>query len=186
MREPIGKTLRFKILTRDKFRCRYCGRGPDDGHILEIDHVIPVAKGGTNDEANLVAACLDCNRGKSARVVPEAGTKFLLWLRAQQHRDDPVGDLADDEAKIPLFEPNSYSDLCKQLRMRGAQREVLRAAWDAWREWRRGGKRTPTTLAVDADTRASIQRSLTDEACHALKAGFWSGGRFFPNSQRDA
>jgi len=32
---------------------------------LEVDHVVPVSKGGKNDMANLITACFDCNRGKS-------------------------------------------------------------------------------------------------------------------------
>jgi hypothetical protein len=38
---------------------------------LEIDHVIPVHYGGTNDRWNLTAACHDCNSGKSDGVPNE-------------------------------------------------------------------------------------------------------------------
>jgi hypothetical protein len=34
--------------------------------VLEIDHVVPRAEGGTDDEINLVASCWECNRGKSS------------------------------------------------------------------------------------------------------------------------
>jgi 5-methylcytosine-specific restriction endonuclease McrA len=34
--------------------------------VLEIDHVVPKSRGGTDAESNLVAACEDCNRGKGA------------------------------------------------------------------------------------------------------------------------
>ncbi len=61
----IGKRKRFEILKRDGFRCRYCGAGCLST-VLEVDHVVPVAEGGTDDPANLVAACHDCNSGKSA------------------------------------------------------------------------------------------------------------------------
>ena len=35
-----------------------------DDVILEVDHVLPVCEGGTNDIDNLVTSCKDCNRGK--------------------------------------------------------------------------------------------------------------------------
>lgn len=67
MRKAISKKLRFEIFKRDKFKCKYCGEDPSRGIILNIDHIIPVAKGGTNDELNLITACFDCNAGKSDR-----------------------------------------------------------------------------------------------------------------------
>lgn len=59
--------LRFDVFSRDGFRCRYCGRGPDVGVTLEADHVVPRSVGGPDILDNLVTACWDCNRGKSAK-----------------------------------------------------------------------------------------------------------------------
>jgi 5-methylcytosine-specific restriction endonuclease McrA len=42
---------------------------------LTIDHVFPVALGGTNDIANLVTACRACNLTKGARVMNDAGLR---------------------------------------------------------------------------------------------------------------
>lgn len=53
-------------------RCAYCG-GPYEA----IDHVIPVAKGGTNWPANLRPACNECNSSKGARGLSE-------WLAPRQ------------------------------------------------------------------------------------------------------
>jgi len=39
------------------------------GLTLHIDHIIPVSKGGTNEEANLVTACDQCNLGKGAKII---------------------------------------------------------------------------------------------------------------------
>jgi len=61
--------LRFLILARDKFRCRYCGRSPEeDGVKLAVDRIVPVSEGGTNDPGNLITSCADCCRGKGDRL----------------------------------------------------------------------------------------------------------------------
>jgi hypothetical protein len=56
--------LRFAVLQRDGFACHYCGRKAPEVE-LHVDHVIPVAEGGSSDDDNLVAACTDCNHGKA-------------------------------------------------------------------------------------------------------------------------
>ena len=63
-RKGLSKKIRFEVFKRDKFTCQYCGRKSPDV-ILEVDHIKPVSKGGTNDIMNLVTACKDCNRGKT-------------------------------------------------------------------------------------------------------------------------
>lgn len=63
-RQGIPKKIRFEVLKRDKFTCQYCGRQAPDV-VLNIDHIRPVSKGGTNDITNLVTSCFDCNSGKS-------------------------------------------------------------------------------------------------------------------------
>lgn len=62
-RDALGKKLRFEIFKRDSFTCGYCGKTPPDA-ILEVDHIKPVSKGGTDDMNNLITSCFDCNRGK--------------------------------------------------------------------------------------------------------------------------
>lgn len=57
------KKLRFRIFMRDGFKCRYCGRSPPEVE-LHLDHVVPLSRGGTDDESNLCAACQACNAGK--------------------------------------------------------------------------------------------------------------------------
>lgn len=43
----------------------YCGAR---GVPLECDHVFPISKGGSNEDDNLVAACVPCNRSKGANT----------------------------------------------------------------------------------------------------------------------
>lgn len=61
----ITSRLRFAVLKRDGFRCRYCGRTPEDGITLTLDHVIPESKGGLTTYKNLIVSCLECNMGKN-------------------------------------------------------------------------------------------------------------------------
>lgn len=69
-RKPIPKSIRFEVFKRDKFTCQYCGAQAPDV-LLEIDHIKPVSKGGTNDILNLVTSCRDCNRGKTNRELSD-------------------------------------------------------------------------------------------------------------------
>lgn len=73
----ISKALRFEILARDGFRCRYCGATAAMG-ALQLDHVLPRALGGRDDAANLVTACQPCNAGKSDRKIIAAPDGFAL------------------------------------------------------------------------------------------------------------
>lgn len=82
-RKGLSKRTRFRVLARDGFRCRYCGRGADIVTLV-VDHVVAVANGGTNDDANLIAACDECNSGKSAeRLAPLPRTLGPKQLRSK-------------------------------------------------------------------------------------------------------
>lgn len=68
-RQPIRPSVRFAVLSRDHYRCVCCGRSAEvDGVKLEVDHRIPVAKGGTNRLDNLQTLCMTCNRGKGITI----------------------------------------------------------------------------------------------------------------------
>lgn len=69
-RKALPKKLRFEVFKRDSFTCQYCGRMAPDV-VLEVDHIVPVAEGGTNDIMNLITSCHDCNSGKGKRKLSE-------------------------------------------------------------------------------------------------------------------
>lgn len=62
-RQTIRPSDRFRIFQRDGFCCRYCGKQPGETE-LQIDHLIPHAKGGDNSYLNLITSCRLCNAGK--------------------------------------------------------------------------------------------------------------------------
>lgn len=66
----VSKRLRFEILRRDNHTCYYCGRRPPEV-VLTIDHVVPTALGGEDVASNLVAACQECNGGKTS-IAPDS------------------------------------------------------------------------------------------------------------------
>jgi hypothetical protein len=69
-RKSISKRTRFDVFKRDKFTCQYCGaKAPDV--VLQVDHVHPVAEGGTDDILNLITSCAGCNGGKGARPISD-------------------------------------------------------------------------------------------------------------------
>lgn len=69
-RKPISTKTRFEIFKRDNFTCQYCGKGTPSV-VLEVDHIIPVCKGGENHKDNLITACFDCNRGKAGNELTQ-------------------------------------------------------------------------------------------------------------------
>lgn len=69
-RKNITKKIRFEVFKRDSFTCQYCGGSAPD-IVLEVDHIDPVSKGGTNDITNLITSCKPCNSGKSNRELSD-------------------------------------------------------------------------------------------------------------------
>ncbi len=60
----IPDSLRAEVLLRDGARCRRCHRAIN----LEVDHIIPVSKGGETEESNLQTLCRRCNRRKRKKL----------------------------------------------------------------------------------------------------------------------
>lgn len=65
-KREISDRLRFKILMRDGFTCKKCGKSPmkEIGVELHVDHINPWSKGGETVPENLETKCLQCNLGK--------------------------------------------------------------------------------------------------------------------------
>jgi len=121
-RKSISKRLRFEIFKRDSFTCQYCSAKPPKIP-LEIDHIMPVSKGGTNSIDNLITACFDCNRGKSnieldnvpkslsdkIERVKLAQTQYKQYLRVLKKQDKIINDDID---KIDLIYQTYHSGWC--------------------------------------------------------------------------
>jgi hypothetical protein len=65
-RQPMDPDLRWTVFRRDGYACVWCGSDSD----LTIDHIHPVALGGTNDISNLQTLCRTCNSRKGISASP--------------------------------------------------------------------------------------------------------------------
>jgi hypothetical protein len=102
----VSKRLRYEILRRDNHACRYCG-GVAPDVVLTVDHVTPTALGGSDAPDNLVAACKDCNSGKTsvspdsplvadiAQKAVEWGAAIERWNAIQSFRRDEREDYVE-------------------------------------------------------------------------------------------
>ena len=70
-RNLMTKKLREHIKKRDNFTCCNCGNSShaEPNLLLEIDHIVPIAKGGYTVEDNLQTLCWKCNRSKSDKII---------------------------------------------------------------------------------------------------------------------
>lgn len=122
---PISRRLRFEILRRDNYTCRYCGASPTSSSdvVLEVDHVIPTTLGGNDDPRNLTVACADCNAGKSsvpadAPLVDDVDATAMLFAKAVEraaeiHRAQRQADKDADDTLTSSFRAhwNPYKDV---------------------------------------------------------------------------
>ncbi len=67
-RKIMNDDIRYNVLKRDNFTCQKCGITSKDGAKLEVDHIIPVSKGGKTVMSNLQTLCDRCNSGKSDKT----------------------------------------------------------------------------------------------------------------------
>ncbi len=67
-RKALAPKIRWKVMQRDNFKCAKCGRGVKEVDCLQVDHIIPITKGGLNDLDNLQTLCWECNVGKFNRT----------------------------------------------------------------------------------------------------------------------
>mgnify|MGYP000232780631 CR=1 FL=1 len=70
------KFTRRNIYRRDKNTCQYCGKTfrPEE---LNIDHVVPLSRGGKDTWENVVCSCISCNLRKGNKTLKEAGMRLI-------------------------------------------------------------------------------------------------------------
>lgn len=69
-RNRPSRAMVAEVVERDGDACAYCGEAPER---LEMDHIVPVSRGGETVAENLTPACGGCNRSKADKLVDEWG-----------------------------------------------------------------------------------------------------------------
>jgi hypothetical protein len=87
-----GYEVREYLLEKWERACAYCG---EKDMSLQIDHIVPKAKNGSNRVSNLTLACGSCNLRKGASTVEEfLATKPAVLQRILAHAKAPLNDAA--------------------------------------------------------------------------------------------
>lgn len=77
----MWRKISKEVFERDDYTCQYCGK---IGGILEVDHITPISKGGSNLPGNLATSCRKCNRQKKDKTIEE----FELWRQGRKNDND--------------------------------------------------------------------------------------------------
>lgn len=105
----VGAKLRYEVLRRDNYTCRFCGRAAPTAALV-IDHIVPKGLGGQDVASNLQVLCDECNQGKSMTMperwlVEEAQRRQHNWSQGREEpesEDDYSGMYAYMDARVEL------------------------------------------------------------------------------------
>jgi 5-methylcytosine-specific restriction endonuclease McrA len=129
--ELAGFEVKQYLLEKWRHRCAYCGKA---GLPLEVEHIIPRSRHGSNRVSNLTIACHDCNQAKGKRTAAE-------WGYPEIHA----------QAKAPLRDAAAVNTtrwaLYRRLRETGLPIETGTGGRTKWNRTRRG---FPKTHRLDA------------------------------------
>jgi len=135
-REYIPETLRRQVVETARHLCGYCLTAEEiSGAPMHIEHIIPLAQGGTSDEENLWLACAWCNSHKGAKmrgVDPDTGAETNLFNPRTQIWGEHFR-WSEDETEIIGRTPCGCATVAA-LRMNNeyivpARRNWVRAGW---------------------------------------------------------
>jgi HNH endonuclease len=149
-------------------QCSYCGetgtaeQGPD-GHTWQFDHVIPRARGGTNDPQNIVKACRTCNIQKGASLEncwkPNADTMTAAGV--------PYGGRDDLIAELRAFK-RQYQQNVEELDSVIGQLNDALAYIDLLEVRVQAGERLRETMETIINSREEIERVLSGFQGHEM------------------
>lgn len=122
-RALLTRELRQEILKRDNYTCCECGANlEDEPHLLlEVDHIIPIAKNGLTIRENLHTLCWKCNRSKGTKVDTSSKRYRDLYNAhiAKGVTDIPIPDGMSQQSEscnnnYDEYDQVSYDDYCEQ------------------------------------------------------------------------
>lgn len=108
--EDSIKIARNDIFARDNFRCVYCGKSSiEDGVKLQLDHLYPKEKGGSNSPYNIVTCCNACNVNKGGKIY-SMDIMYRIWVRTANFSKDHTFTYSDMESMF-----NKYYGIYEQI-----------------------------------------------------------------------
>lgn len=145
-----GYEVREYLLEKWNRQCAYCSKQDTP---LEVEHIVPRAKGGTNRVSNLTLACEPCNKAKGTHdlaVFLKKKPDVLKRIQAQQKA--PLKDAAAVNAtRWALFERLKATGLpieCGSGGLTKFNRTARGLPKEHWLDAANVGKSTPATLNV--------------------------------------
>jgi len=94
------------VFKRDNYTCVYCGRKPPEVK-LEVDHVLPKSKGGSDDIDNLATSCFDCNHGKRDKLIfgtPQKQPQRQSWKTREELEVERQKELLEKQRQSQAWE----------------------------------------------------------------------------------
>ena len=103
----MRKIVRHRILKRDHFKCQNCGAKEN----LQIDHILPLCRGGRHNEDNMQVLCRTCNCKKGRSI--DFQKYFKIGIDKEyilMRRDFPIGSVTPKENQQIMIEMHRKND----------------------------------------------------------------------------
>ncbi len=107
------KGLKQELMRRQNNTCVYCGHRRT-ARTLEIDHIVPVVRGGSNDKSNLQVICGPCNQRKGLQTDEEFRARYSR-LVPKRRLTAPRRRISQDEFRAATRR-TSQSDTVREFR----------------------------------------------------------------------
>lgn len=166
-RKSLSKKTRFEVFKRDDFECQYCGNHPPHV-ILHVDHIVPVAEGGGNEEENLITSCADCNLGKGARsldVSPRSLADRALEIKERELQIAGYNEVM--RAARERLEDNAWD--VAEIYMKNFGEQTFRKDWLT--SIKRFVERLGLYETIDAMEKATIYKPYSRPQCFKYFCG---------------
>jgi len=146
----VSTRLRFDIFKRDGFTCGYCGSMPPTV-VLQVDHILAIANGGTDDPANLITSCSDCNHGKSDKLLAHRPQALSLSVDVERDRLAQLREYQQYLSEKAEIEQEWFDLVSAEwITLDGGDPEEKEIAGDRARAVRRFLKEMPAQKIIDA------------------------------------
>lgn len=174
-RKAMSKKTRFEVFKRDSFRCQYCGAEAPTV-LLQVDHIDPVADGGTNDIANLVTSCAACNAGKSDRRLDDnsAIAKSKAQLDELQQRREQLELMMEWKRGLVDLSNETLDQVNDYFGERTGESAQTPAAKEYLRKIIKKFGASEVIDAIDSGIQSYLQFDKSDKPTHESVTRLWT------------